>query len=80
MTPLRQRMLDDMRVRKLSVNTRQPSVRYVAKYAQRFGKSPECLGPENVGSCQVYLINRKKASLSVLNTTAWPCVSFAGIP
>jgi hypothetical protein len=32
MTPLRQRMIDDMRVRNLSVNTQQQYVRYVVKY------------------------------------------------
>jgi len=70
MTPLRQRMIDDMRVRNLSVNTQQEYVRCVARYAEHFGMSPESLGPEDVRTYQVYLTNQKKASWGVLNTTA----------
>jgi len=55
MTPLRQRMIEDMRVRNLSENTQQQYVRYVAKFAEHFGKSPDLLGPEDVRTYQVYL-------------------------
>lgn len=70
MTPLRQRMIDDMRVRNLSVNTQQAYVRHVAKFAEYFGKSPERLGPEDVRTYQVYLTREKDASWGVLNVTA----------
>ena len=69
MTPLRQRMLDDMRVRNLSPNTQQLYMDRVAKFAQYFGKSPELLGPEDIRTYQVYLISQKRASSSMLQQT-----------
>jgi integrase/recombinase XerD len=69
MTPLRQRMIEDMRIRNLSANTQRLYVDRVAKFAQYFGKSPELLGPEDVRSYQVYLIHRKRASSSMLQQT-----------
>lgn len=69
MTPLRQRMIEDMRVRNLSPNTQQLYIDRVAKFAQYFGKSPELLGPEDVRTYQVYLIKQKSASWSMLNQT-----------
>jgi integrase/recombinase XerD len=69
MTPLRQRMIEDMRVRNLSANTQQLYVDRVAKFAQYFGKSPEQLGPEDIRTYQVYLISQKRASSSMLQQT-----------
>jgi site-specific recombinase XerD len=62
-------MLDDMRVRNLSPNTQQLYMDRVAKFAQYFGKSPELLGPEDIRTYQVYLINQKRASSSMLQQT-----------
>jgi len=69
MTPLRQRMIEDMRVRNLSPNTQRLYVDRVAKFAQYFGKSPELLGPEDIRTYQVYLMNQKRASTSMLQQT-----------
>jgi integrase/recombinase XerD len=69
MTPLRQRMIEDMRVRNLSPNTQQLYIDRVAKFAQYFGKSPEVLGPEDVRTYQVYLVHKKRASSSMLHQT-----------
>jgi hypothetical protein len=41
MTTMRQRMIEDMRVRNLSLNTQRIYVERVAKYAYHFGKSAE---------------------------------------
>jgi integrase/recombinase XerD len=69
MTTLRQRMIEDMRVRNLSPHTQRIYVDRVAQFARHFGKSPEQLGPEEIRAYQVYLINNKKASWVVLNQT-----------
>lgn len=46
MTPLRQRMLEDMGVRNLAKNTQSAYVQQVVVYARHFQRSPEDLGPE----------------------------------
>ena len=48
MTPLRQRMLEDMEMRNLSPKTQQSYVRQVAQFAAHFDKSPDQLGPEEI--------------------------------
>jgi len=64
MTTLRQQMIEDMRVRSLSLNTQRIYVDRVAKFAKHFGKSPEALGPEEIRTYQLYLIHDKNVSLS----------------
>lgn len=65
MTPLRQRMIEDMRIRNLTVSTQETYVRQVTYFARYFGKSPELLGPEEIRAYQVYLVEYKGASTSV---------------
>jgi integrase/recombinase XerD len=60
MTPLRQRMLEDMQVRNLSPHTQVSYVQQVSQFARHFAKSPEQLGPEEIRTYQVYLTNEKK--------------------
>ena len=60
MTPLRQRMTEDMQVRNLALNTQVSYVREVSLFARYFHKSPERLGPEDIRAYQVYLTNEKK--------------------
>jgi integrase/recombinase XerD len=66
MTPLRQRMLEDMQLRNLSPNTQEAYVRAVAKFAQHFGKSPEVLGPPEI---RAYLLaqTQRRVSWSLFN-------------
>jgi integrase/recombinase XerD len=59
-TLLRQRMIDDMRIRNLSPHTQLSYVRQVSQFARHFGKSPAQLGPEDIREYQVYLVNDKK--------------------
>jgi integrase/recombinase XerD len=40
MTPLRQRMLEDMQIRNLAGSTQRSYVEHVARFARHFGQSP----------------------------------------
>jgi integrase/recombinase XerD len=71
MTPLRQRMVEDMQVRNLSPNTQSSYVQQVSLFARYFGRSPEVLGPDEIRTYQVYLTNeRKLAAGSILIAVA----------
>jgi integrase/recombinase XerD len=60
MTPLRQRMLEDLRIRNYSPSTVEAYIRSVADFAEHFNKSPEKLGPEEIRSYQLFLLNQKR--------------------
>jgi len=60
MTPLRQRMLEDMQVRNLSPRTQRSYVEQVSRFARHFGRSPAVLGPEEIRAYQVYLTTEKQ--------------------
>ena len=66
MTPLRQRMIEDLQLRNRSPVTTQVYVRYVAQFAKFFGCSPEKLTPEHVRQYQLHLL-QKKVSWSTFN-------------
>jgi integrase/recombinase XerD len=69
MTPLRQRMLEDMKIRNFTEQTQKRYLEAVAAFARYFGVSPEQLGPEEVRAYQVHLIEKKKRSWSHVNVT-----------
>ena len=64
MTPLRQRMIEDMKLRNLSPHTVQAYVDRVAAFAKHFGRSPRHLGPKEVRSYLVFLVEEKRVSWS----------------
>jgi len=64
MTPLRQRMLEDMQIRNLSPHTQASYVQQVSQFARHFGKSPVELGPADIRTYQVYLTNENKLAAS----------------
>ena len=49
-SPLRQRMIDDMSLRNMSASTRTAYIRAVTKFSKYFGRSPDKLSFENVVS------------------------------
>ena len=63
-TPLRQRMIDDMTVRNFAPNTMLCYLKQVSYFAQYFGKSPDRLGPEQIRSYQIYLAKERKVGIS----------------
>ena len=55
-SPLRQRMLDDMAMRKLNPQNQTAYVRAVKKLAQFLGRSPDQATSEDLRRFQVYLV------------------------
>ena len=68
MTPVRQRMTEDMQVRNLSPHTQASYIQQVSLFARYFSKSPELLGPEEIRAYQIYLTNEKKLVVSSILT------------
>jgi integrase/recombinase XerD len=67
MTTLRQRMIDDLKLRNRSLRTINTYVAHIANFARHFGKSPELLGPEEIRQYQVYLVEQRHVSWSYFN-------------
>src|ERR1700730_9508837 len=63
-SPLRQRMIDDMTVRNFAPNTITGYLKQVSYFAQHCGRSPERLGPEEIRSYQIYLAKERKVAVS----------------
>src|SRR5712692_1455756 len=69
MTALRQRMHDDLQLRNYSPQTIEAYLRCVAQFAQYFRTSPDRLGPEQVRQYQLYLVQEKHVSWSLVIQT-----------
>ena len=75
MTPLRQRMLDDMQIRNLAPATQRAYVEHVGQFARHFGRSPAGLGPEEI---RAYHLPRPPGHARRFNPhrrSAWAAVS-----
>jgi site-specific recombinase XerD len=66
MTPLRRRMIEDMRLRNLAPRTIKTYVDCVVAFARYFGTSPEHLGPDHIRAYLLHLVE-KRASWSQFN-------------
>jgi site-specific recombinase XerD len=69
MTPLRQRMLDDLRVRNYAAKTQTMYIQRVAEFAGHFGRSPDQLTTEDIRTYLVHLVGTKRVSWSAFNQT-----------
>jgi len=67
MTILRQRMIEDLRIRNYAERTIETYVERVAQFARHFGKSPHLLGPEQIRQYQLHLVKTRKTSWAVFN-------------
>ncbi|RWP17999.1 MAG: hypothetical protein EOR01_23530 [Mesorhizobium sp.] len=67
-SPLRQRMIEDLTIRNLSPETQRSYVHHVAKFSRFFGRSPDQLGYEEVRAYQAHLVGRR-VSWGALNQT-----------
>jgi integrase/recombinase XerD len=68
MTPLRQRFIDDMRLRNFSPKTIKAYVAGVVRFARHFGRSPAELGSEEIRCFQIHLL-QQRATWSLFNQT-----------
>ena len=66
MTPLRHRMTEDMQLRNLSPDTQRSYLHQISQLARYFKKSPDMLGPPEIRSYQLHLIQEKELAPSSL--------------
>ena len=64
MTPLRRRMTEDMILRNFAPGTIRQYIGCVARYARHFNTSPQGLGPEQVRSYLLHLVQERHISWS----------------
>jgi integrase/recombinase XerD len=69
MTALRQRMREDLQIRNYSPQTVEDYLRCVAQFAQYFRTPPDRLGPEHIRQYQLYLVQEKQVSWTVVIQT-----------
>ncbi|HEY4082710.1 MAG TPA: tyrosine-type recombinase/integrase [Burkholderiaceae bacterium] len=67
-SPLRQRMIEDMRMRKLEPKTRSAYLRAVKKLALFLGRSPDTASAEDLRRFQLYLVDQGTSPIT-LNAT-----------
>jgi len=64
-SPLRQRMIDDMTLRKLAPKTQAGYLRAVTKLALFFGRSPDLASPEDLRRFQLHLVEQGVSSTTI---------------
>ena len=76
--PLRQRMVDDMRMRKLELKTRTAYLRAVTKLATFLKRSPDSATVEDLRRFQLYLVDRGTSPITI-NATICGLKFFFGV-
>ena len=64
-SPLRQRMLDDMAMRKLAPQTRNHYLRAVINFTRFLGRAPDTATPEDLRHYQLHLVKTGTSSISL---------------
>ena len=67
MTPLRQRMIEDMQLRNLSAGTQRAYLHYITGLARFYQTSPANLSLEELREYQLYMINERQYSPESVN-------------
>jgi len=67
MTPLRQRMTEDMQLRNLGPETQRSYLHYISGLARFYQTSPDLLGLEEIREYQLHLINERRLSPESVN-------------
>jgi integrase len=78
MTPLRQRLLEELQRRNYAPRTIACYVLQVAQFARYFGRSPDLLGADEIRAWQLHLLQVKRASWSAYNQSACALRFFYG--
>jgi integrase/recombinase XerD len=76
MTKLRQRMLEDMQLRRFSLHTIEAYLRAVTRLAEFYKRSPDRINKEEVRAFLVDMVKRKKAAASTFNQVRCALVFF----
>jgi site-specific recombinase XerD len=76
---LRQRMLDDLRIRHYSPRTVEIYIECVRRFAAHFGKPPDGLGEEEIRAYQLHLVDTQRVSWSAFKQTVAALRFFYGI-
>jgi integrase len=77
-SPLRQRMIDDMRMRKLELKTRTAYLRAVTKLATFLKRSPDTATVEDLRRFQLYLVDHGTSPITI-NATICGLKFFFGV-
>jgi hypothetical protein len=64
-SPLRRRMIEDMRIRKLEPKTQSGYIRAVRHFTVWFGRAPDQAGPEDLRLFQLHLVDQGVVALHV---------------
>jgi site-specific recombinase XerD len=64
-SPLRQRMIDDMRLRKLADKTQSAYIRAVRQFAAYLGRSPDTASAEDLRNYQLHLVDQGISPVSL---------------
>ena len=77
-SPLRQRMIDDMTLRKLVPKSQAAYLRAVIKFTLFFGQSPDLASPEDLRAFQLHLVETG-VSATTINATITGLGFFFGV-
>ena len=77
-SPLRQRMIDDMTLRKLSPKTQAAYLRAVSRFTRFFGRSPDLASPEDLRRFQLHLVEQGVSAITI-NATITGLNFFFGV-
>jgi integrase/recombinase XerD len=73
-TPLRQRMIEDMRIRGMGEKAQQAHIRAVKDFAAFLKHSPDTATPEELRAYQLRMTDAG-VTPSTFNAVSWPCGS-----
>jgi integrase/recombinase XerD len=68
MTPLRNKMIEEMQLRRFSSNTQESYLRSVTALAKYYNKSPDSINTEQLKKYVLFMTNEKNLSWSSINT------------